>query len=62
MSGIKTSVKFGRIEFAFYISHAKGEWILFLNAGDVFAETNVLTRVLPFTKRSEEHTSELQSH
>lgn len=34
------------------ISHAKGEWILFLNAGDVFAETNVLTKVLPFTHGS----------
>jgi putative colanic acid biosynthesis glycosyltransferase len=37
------------------ISHAKGEWILFLNAGDVFAETNVLTKVLPFTKNKEGH-------
>mgnify|MGYP000852126570 FL=1 len=36
------------------ISHAKGEWILFLNAGDVFAETNVLTKVLPFTKNKEQ--------
>lgn len=26
----------------------------FLNAGDVFAETNVLTKVLPFTKNKEQ--------
>lgn len=33
--------------------HAQGEWILFLNAGDIFSEKDILTKVLPFTKNKE---------
>lgn len=36
------------------LSHAQGEWILFLNAGDVFSANDVLTKVFPFTRNKED--------
>lgn len=35
------------------IAQAQGEWILFLNAGDIFAEKETLTKVFPFTIQKE---------
>lgn len=36
------------------LSHAQGQWILFLNAGDIFSNKNVLTNVLPFTENKKD--------
>jgi len=35
------------------VNMAKGEWIFFLNAGDIFADENVLEKILPYLVENE---------
>ena len=65
MSGIKTSVKLGRIEFTFYpdlLELAQSSDYSVIELQSVTQEVYYRHQLLHIRKRSEEHTSELQSH